>query len=78
MCENLKPGSPYSEFYKEVHGGICLSICIFGAIANLLNIIVLTRKEMNGSPINRILAGNHYISLMFGISNQGSKKLLFL
>ena len=46
-----------SQNYGEVHGYICLVICIFGAISNLLNIIVLTRKEMNGSPINRILSG---------------------
>ena len=34
-----------------------LVICTVGSILNLLNILVLTRKEMNGSPINRILAG---------------------
>lgn len=55
MCDNL---ATFSENYKSVHGYICLVICIFGAIANLLNIIVLTRKEMNGSPINRILTGD--------------------
>ena len=48
-----------SQNYGEVHGYICLVICIFGAISNLLNIIVLTRKEMNGSPINRILSGTY-------------------
>lgn len=30
-------------------------ICIFGTIANILNIIVLTRKDMSKTPINRIL-----------------------
>lgn len=55
MCVNL---ATFSENYKSVHGYICLVIIIFGAIANLLNIIVLTRKEMNGSPINRILTGD--------------------
>lgn len=30
-------------------------ICVFGTIANILNIIVLTRKEMCKNPINRIL-----------------------
>ena len=55
ICQNLKEVMKSS--YGNVHGYICLFICIFGAIANLLNIIVLTRKEMNGSPINRILTG---------------------
>lgn len=30
-------------------------ICIFGTIANILNIIILTRKEMTKTPINAIL-----------------------
>ncbi|XP_058059043.1 G-protein coupled receptor dmsr-1 [Anopheles bellator] len=41
--------------YKLLHGYISLVICIFGTIANILNIIVLTRKDMNKVPINRIL-----------------------
>ncbi|XP_040569528.1 G-protein coupled receptor dmsr-1 [Lepeophtheirus salmonis] len=48
------------EFYKgyrEIHGWLSLCVCIFGTIANILNIVVLTRKEMNGSPINLILTG---------------------
>ncbi len=43
--------------YRPVQGYLSLVICIFGTIANLVNIAVLTRKEMNGSPINRILTG---------------------
>ncbi len=43
--------------YAGIHGYLSLTVCILGTIANLLNIIVLTRKEMNGSPINRILTG---------------------
>lgn len=34
---------------------IYLQICIFGTIANILNIIVLTRKDMSKTPINTIL-----------------------
>ena len=54
MCENL---ADFSKSYDSMHGYMCLAICIFGAVANLLNIVVLTRKEMNESPINRILTG---------------------
>lgn len=32
-----------------------LQVCIFGTIANILNIIVLTRKDMCKTPINQIL-----------------------
>ena len=54
MCENL---ADFSKSYDSMHGYMCLAICIFGAVGNLLNIVVLTRKEMNESPINRILTG---------------------
>ncbi|XP_062550972.1 G-protein coupled receptor dmsr-1-like [Armigeres subalbatus] len=42
--------------YSAIHGIICLLVCIFGSIANTLNIIVLTRREMR-SPTNAILTG---------------------
>lgn len=32
-----------------------MQVCIFGTIANILNIIVLTRKDMCKTPINQIL-----------------------
>ena len=49
--------------YREVHGYISVMICILGTVANILNIIVLTRKEMISSPINRILTGADIICL---------------
>lgn len=42
--------------YSQVHGWASLLVCIFGSIANLLNIVVLTRREMR-SPTNMILTG---------------------
>ncbi|KAJ6644548.1 G-protein coupled receptor dmsr-1 [Pseudolycoriella hygida] len=41
--------------YKSFHGYVSLVVCIFGTIANILNIIVLTRKDMSKTPINMIL-----------------------
>lgn len=46
-----------SDVYKTYHGYLSLIVCLFGTVANLLNIIVLTRKDMACSPVNRILAG---------------------
>lgn len=43
--------------YKVYHGYVALIVCIFGTIANMLNIVVLTRKDMVSAPINRILTG---------------------
>lgn len=39
-----------------MHGYLSVAICLFGCIANTLNIIVLTRREMR-SPTNAILTG---------------------
>ncbi|MFH4973598.1 hypothetical protein AB6A40_000307 [Gnathostoma spinigerum] len=46
----------FSEVYDEIHIPLSLAICAFGAISNVFNIIVLTRKRMR-SPINILLAG---------------------
>ena len=43
-------------WYKEIHGYLAVIVCIFGIIANILNIVVLTRKNMI-SATNCILTG---------------------
>ncbi|PNF24887.1 hypothetical protein B7P43_G10168 [Cryptotermes secundus] len=39
-----------------VHGYVSLVVCLFGSVANSLNIAVLTRREMT-SPTNALLTG---------------------
>lgn len=46
-----------SDVYRDYHGYLSLVVCVFGTFANLLNIVVLTRKDMSCFPVNRILAG---------------------
>ncbi|XP_054165015.1 G-protein coupled receptor dmsr-1-like [Oppia nitens] len=46
----------FREIYLPIHGWISVIVCLFGIIANILNITVLTRKEMI-SPTNAILTG---------------------
>ncbi|XP_034171300.2 G-protein coupled receptor dmsr-1 isoform X1 [Osmia lignaria lignaria] len=48
--------SSFHSHYSQLHGWISLLVCIFGSIANILNILVLTRREMR-SPTNIILTG---------------------
>ncbi|KMQ93627.1 neuromedin-u receptor 1-like protein, partial [Lasius niger] len=43
--------------YKNYHGYASLIVCCFGTLTNILNIIVLTRKDTKAAPINRILTG---------------------
>ncbi|EFN78137.1 Probable G-protein coupled receptor B0563.6 [Harpegnathos saltator] len=46
----------FHSSYAQVHGWASLQVCVFGSIANVLNIAVLTRREMH-SPTNMILTG---------------------
>uniref|UniRef100_T1J538 G-protein coupled receptors family 1 profile domain-containing protein n=1 Tax=Strigamia maritima TaxID=126957 RepID=T1J538_STRMM len=52
-------GDEFVEFhtgFKVFHGYFSIIVCLFGIITNILNIIVLTRKDMI-SPTNAILTG---------------------
>lgn len=42
--------------YRSIHGYLSLLVCVFGSVANVLNICVLSRREMR-SPTNAILTG---------------------
>lgn len=45
-----------AEFYAQYfHPYLAIIVCVFGIFTNVSNIIVLTRKEMACTPINRIL-----------------------
>ena len=46
----------FNDWYKDVHGYLAATVCVFGIIANILNIVVLTRKNMI-SATNCILTG---------------------
>ncbi|XP_041984830.1 G-protein coupled receptor dmsr-1-like [Aricia agestis] len=41
--------------YNSVHGYISFLICLFGTLANALNVAVLTRRDLAAAPINRLL-----------------------
>ncbi|XP_068912110.1 G-protein coupled receptor dmsr-1-like [Tenebrio molitor] len=46
----------FAETYaNHYHSYFAIFVCVFGTIANVLNIIVLTRKDTVCAPINRIL-----------------------
>ncbi|KAJ8883255.1 hypothetical protein PR048_015097 [Dryococelus australis] len=44
-----------ADAYRRAHGYISLAVCVFGTVANLLNVAVLTRSDMAKAPINRLL-----------------------
>ncbi|KAJ0174064.1 hypothetical protein K1T71_010210 [Dendrolimus kikuchii] len=41
--------------YNNIHGYVSLLICLFGSLANALNVAVLTRRDFAVTPINRLL-----------------------
>ena len=43
--------------YLPLHGYLALVVCCMGIIFNMLNIMVLTHKDMRSNPINLILTG---------------------
>lgn len=46
----------FANTYRDIHGYFSILVCVFGSIANVLNICVLTTKEMRW-PTNFILTG---------------------
>jgi len=36
----------FCQWYQAVHGYVCIVVCVFGIAANVMNIIVLTRRNM--------------------------------
>ncbi|XP_071526788.1 G-protein coupled receptor dmsr-1-like [Panulirus ornatus] len=46
----------FRQSYQAVHGCMSLVVCVFGSVANVINMVVLTRRSMV-SPTNAILTG---------------------
>ena len=47
----------FQDAYLPVHGHLSLAVSIIGCIFNVVNIFVLTHKDMRRNPINLILTG---------------------
>lgn len=52
-----KIGQLAQSYAENYHAYLAIAVCLFGTIANIINISVLTRKEMYCTPINKILTG---------------------
>lgn len=53
--QDLPPLQVFNSWYGECHGYVAACVCVFGIISNVVNIIVLTRKNMV-SPTNCLLS----------------------
>ena len=45
------------DSYTPIHGHLALIVCLLGTVFNMVNIVVLTHKDMRSNPINLILTG---------------------
>ncbi|KAK2583470.1 hypothetical protein KPH14_009439 [Odynerus spinipes] len=54
----------FATIYKTYHGYVALMVCIFGTFANMLNIVVLTHKDMMITPINKILTALAFADML--------------
>jgi len=63
LCSPTSSFVVLGENYKLLHGYIALLICLFGTVANILNLVVLTRKEM-ATPINRMLTALAFADML--------------
>ena len=43
--------------YVPLHGYLSLGVCLVGTAFNMVNLMVLTSKNMRSNPINLILTG---------------------
>ena len=43
--------------YLPIHGYLALAVCLLGTAFNMVNMLVLTHKDMRLNPINIILTG---------------------
>lgn len=46
----------FHHSYQALHGCLALVVCVFGSVANTINMVVLTRRSML-SPTNAVLTG---------------------
>ncbi|CAI4225114.1 unnamed protein product [Auanema sp. JU1783] len=45
----------FRSFYGPIHGYICVGLCVFGILTNLVHVLVLSRPTMRNSAVNCIL-----------------------
>lgn len=47
--------SNFRNLYAPIHGYVCIGLCVFGILTNLVHVVVLSRPMMRNSAVNCVL-----------------------
>lgn len=45
----------FFSLYAPIHGIVCVGLCVFGILTNMVHVVVLSRPSMRNSAVNCVL-----------------------